>query len=271
MYSISFDLGDFAVVFLWVVNWDRYNRKRKDVDRPSCFSLTHDFLNDEKICELNHAEIVFFIYLLGQCRKANSGIIAVPLAHCRQTVKIEEKGIEQCSKRLSALGLVKPVSEKEYLKHHPYTSRTRNRHVTDAVDDQAGTPFPSHSPILNSATGSIGSLNISHSSKKSSDEKFSLEHQEGRVVIPEFKSIEKILVAREVTLKTQQAWLHAFPDPAWVIGEVKKMVAWEATNIKKKRFGRFATNWLNRGWDKRPSKGNAAGRGKRDYSFLEGK
>lgn len=253
-------------MFFWVVNWDRYNKKRKDVIHPSCFALSHNFLEDEKVLELNHTETCFFIYCLCRARKANSGIIAVPLTHCKSIGKFNDEQIEQCSKRLSVLGLIKPLTERDYIRHVASTSRARNGHVTDTGDDPGGTPFPSHSPILNSSTKSSSSFYNSSSLKKSSDEEFLLEPQEGRVVVPEFKAIEKILVSREVSLKVQMNWLETYPDPKWIVSEIKKMIAWEEVNTKKQRFGRFANNWLSRGWDKRPSAGNKP---KHDFSYLK--
>lgn len=75
-------------------------------------------------------------------------------------------------------------------------------------------------------------------------------------VIPEFLTIEKIILERKVSEVAQRNILQAFPEPDWVISEIYKMIAWESTNPgkRKKNFGRFAMNWLTRSWDSRRHK-----------------
>lgn len=70
---------------------------------------------------------------------------------------------------------------------------------------------------------------------------------------PDLNSISEIIIERKISFKSQQAILQAFPEPQFVISEIKKMLAWEAANPsnKKKNFSRFATNWLTRSWDSR--------------------
>lgn len=62
-----------------------------------------------------------------------------------------------------------------------------------------------------------------------------------------------VFTDRDVSSKITGSWEMAYPDPAWVIGEIHKAIAWENANPtrRKKDFGRFMTNWLNKGWDRR--------------------
>jgi hypothetical protein len=73
------------------------------------------------------------------------------------------------------------------------------------------------------------------------------------VVLEEFQPIAETIRNRKVSEENQRAWLVAFPEPAWIISEVRKALAWESANPsrKKQRFGAFMTNWMTRGWDSR--------------------
>lgn len=77
-----------------------------------------------------------------------------------------------------------------------------------------------------------------------------------------FESLTGLFNVRKIAPSLSASWLHAFPEPEWVIQEVNKAVAWENANprSRKKDFGRFMTNWLNRGWDSRrvPTNKNSA-------------
>jgi hypothetical protein len=65
--------------------------------------------------------------------------------------------------------------------------------------------------------------------------------------------IGHILSDRKVTVTLQHSWLEAFPDPLWIIAEIRKALAWEAANParKKRNFGAFMTRWMSKGWDQR--------------------
>jgi hypothetical protein len=78
-----------------------------------------------------------------------------------------------------------------------------------------------------------------------------------------YLSIHPILLGRRVTQKLSETWEIAFPDSDWVVQQINKAIAWEAANPKrmKKDFGKFMTNWMNKGWDERrhaPTKTNQA-------------
>lgn len=68
-----------------------------------------------------------------------------------------------------------------------------------------------------------------------------------------FESLAELFVVRKIKPELSSSWLLAFPEPDWITQEINKAVAWENANPRnrKKDFGRFMTNWLNRGWDNR--------------------
>jgi len=73
------------------------------------------------------------------------------------------------------------------------------------------------------------------------------------VVLSEFSPLEEIFKTRRVTEKMQRAFLDAFPDPEWISQEVRRAVAWEEANPKRKKkdFPKFLMNWFSNGWDSR--------------------
>lgn len=54
-----------------------------------------------------------------------------------------------------------------------------------------------------------------------------------------------------VSVKVQTAWISTYGETDWIKQEIKKANAWMAANPKRvsKDFGRFMTNWLNKGWE----------------------
>jgi len=71
----------------------------------------------------------------------------------------------------------------------------------------------------------------------------------------EYFAIHEILKLRNVPENLTRVWLNTYADVEWVVGEVKKATAWEASHPKNRKihFGAYLTNWMNRGWDKRPT------------------
>lgn len=72
--------------------------------------------------------------------------------------------------------------------------------------------------------------------------------------------ISEIIEKRKVSEEVQSRWIEAFvpmgTTSTWLCNEIRKCVAWEAANPtrRKKNFPRYATNWLNRAWDRRSTK-----------------
>lgn len=52
-------------------------------------------------------------------------------------------------------------------------------------------------------------------------------------------------------ISTQESWLAAYPDPAWIKQEINKAAAWVTSNPKRapKKYPNFMANWLSRGWE----------------------
>jgi hypothetical protein len=61
------------------------------------------------------------------------------------------------------------------------------------------------------------------------------------------------LIERKAKGTLVRGWLEIFPEPDWILGELRKAHIWEEANPRKKKkdFGKFMTNWLTRGWDSR--------------------
>ena len=67
-------------------------------------------------------------------------------------------------------------------------------------------------------------------------------------LVEALRGISEILIERKISEEIQKSWLGAYPDAAWIMYEVRKAVAWECADPrrKKKRFGPFMTNWFSR-------------------------
>jgi hypothetical protein len=65
-------------------------------------------------------------------------------------------------------------------------------------------------------------------------------------------SLKAKTIIHACDMSTQESWLAAYPDPAWIKQEINKAAAWISSNPKRapKKYPAFMGNWLSRGWEK---------------------
>lgn len=69
--------------------------------------------------------------------------------------------------------------------------------------------------------------------------------------IDELKTPTTEILFATVKVKTQKAWLEAYPNAGWIIHEALKANVWVSANPHKapKKFDRFFSNWLARAFE----------------------
>lgn len=109
----------------------------------------------------------------------------------------------------------------------------------------------SYSSSLSSSSSSSSSRSPSFKNNKAPSNS---SNSSGAIkVLKEFLPVEDAVKERGITEGVQKSWLQAFPDHEWIVSEIRKALAWEATNPKrrKKNFSAFMFKWMNYGWDRR--------------------
>jgi hypothetical protein len=205
--------------------WEQYNKRAKEYKNPIWFSFQNDFATNRNFHDFTDQQRLIFIYLLCEASQQNdAGNLTIELAHFAYHTRQKEKDIVAC---------VKKLAEKQILETRDRTGivagsyRDRDLAVTEQNRTEQNKTEHNNTP-----TGSSDD-SLSHPS--------------------ELCDIVSILVERRVRGTVSRGWLEAFPDSRWLMGEVRKALAWESANParRKKDFGRFMTNWLMKGWDSR--------------------
>lgn len=223
------------------INWDKYNKRQKDIKRPFWFAMSNELFMDPFYAELNDQERQAFIWLLCEASRQNkygeveiSSRIFVQITGYKKSILLNT--IDKLLKSGRAAG-----SRQD---HGRIATATRQNRTEQDRTEQDRT--------LCSAI-----------------EKNSISHPEA------YGAVVHVFESREVAPEITATWVDAFPDPGWVVAEVHKALAWEGANStrKKKNFGRFMTNWLTRGWDRRittaPTKNYAERRYEANKNALE--
>jgi hypothetical protein len=155
----------------------------------------------------------------------DAGSLTIELSHFAYHTRQKEKDILAC---------VKKLSEKQIVE-----IRDRDGIVTGSYGDR---------------DLAVTEQNRTEQNRTEQDTTYSASSEKNSLSHPEaYGLVFDVFADRGVEPEITSRWVDAFPDPAWVVSEVRKALAWEGANSsrKKKNFGRFMTNWLNRGWDRR--------------------
>lgn len=201
-------------------NWDKYNKRQKDIRRPLWFAMSNEIFLDPFYSELTDQERQAFLWLLCEASRQNK------------------------------YGEVE-VSERLFCQITGYKAS-----VLEATLDKllkSGVAAGSRQDGGGIATATRHN-NTEHN--KTRQDKIHLAQTENSASLCHPKvyfEMSDVFDQRNVKAKVTCSWVEAYPDPEWVMQEIRKALAWEVANSgrKKKDFGRFMTNWLARGWDKR--------------------
>lgn len=215
--------NDFIIVE--VKNWNKYQMRKNSLKYSSWFRLEHSIIDDHKFFNLSPPEMWCFVYILSLCSRENKNVVTVNMQHADRVCRIEPALLHRALKKLKLIQVVELRS-------------TRGRYVDVSQKRPTIQNNTEHNSTIHDRTGC---------------ERSQIHADTTAVVLESFKIIEIDLQKRSVKKEVQQRWLDAFPDAAWIVGEVRKALAWEDANPtrRKKNFGAFITRWLTKGWDYR--------------------
>ena len=194
-------------------NWSKFH-PRKDYKRHHWFALSNDFPLDPKLNELSNEEKLCLVFLLCEVSKQNKhGKIELFVDHWCRLNLMTPKILMQTIEKIESVQIAYRVCT-ESERH------ITEHNITEQNRTKQNTTRSEQSPIV--FPDGVGELN-------------------------------SLWLERGVKPTQLDAMLLAFPDPAFVVGEARKAVAWEESNParRKKDFARFLNNWLARAWDSR--------------------
>lgn len=204
-------------------NWDKYNKRAKDIKNPYWFSMSNNFFYDPEFYDFTPEEKCTFFYMLAEAsRGGNYGECSIAETHYARITGLKSIVFNST---LSKLLILKVAA----------VSRQDGGRMAAGI-----LPLQDSTVQNKTEQNTIASSDDSLSAKE--------------ILFPEvYQGVHGILYDRGVSKKLVQSWLATFPDPHWVTCEINKALSWEFANEKRKKkdFGRFITNWMTRGWDKR--------------------
>ena len=198
-------------------NWDKYNKRQKDIKRPYWFAMSNEIFTDAFYVDLSDQERQAFLWLLCEASKQNKyGEFEVSERLFCQITGYKKQVLLSVTDKLLKSGRA-AGSRQDGGGNATATEQNRTEHNSTEQNTFA-----------------------------SSDEK-SLSHPKA------YESVVDVFDQRGVKPSTTSLWETAYPDCQWVVQEIRKALAWEGANAKRKKrdFARFMTNWLNNGWDRR--------------------
>jgi hypothetical protein len=215
-------------IILKFQNWEQYNKRAKEYKNPVWFSFQNDFAINRNFFDFSDQNRLIFIYLLCEASRSNeSGTLEIEVDHFAYITRQKQKDIVETINKLESKQILQ--------------IRDRDGIVTGSCEDRGGIATEQNRTGQNKTEQDRTRQDITRS-------------DQSPIVFPDgVAELESLWLARGVKPTQLEAMLKAFPEPAWIMGEAKKAVAWEEANPsrRKKDFAKFLNNWLARAWDSR--------------------
>jgi hypothetical protein len=112
-----------------LLNWDRYQEKRKDVEHPSWFRMDHSFAFDPEWSHLEGEEKWVFVYVLCTASMKNRRELHLTPKIIADGAKVSLEKVSSSIQKLSEKGALR-------VRHGRVTSPSRKRAATDKTDRQ---------------------------------------------------------------------------------------------------------------------------------------
>jgi hypothetical protein len=206
------------MIVLKLKNWDKYNKRQKDIRRPLWFAMSNEIFLDPFYSELSDQERQAFLWILCEASRQNKyGEVEVSERLFCQITGYKRSVLDSTLAKLLKSGV-----------------------AAGARQDGGGI-----------ATATIHNNTIQDITRQ---DKRIARTDESSSQHPEcYFEMSDVFDQRGVKAAITCSWVEAFPEPSWVMQEIRKALSWEVSNPgrRKKDFGRFMTNWLTRSWDSR--------------------
>ncbi len=218
------------VIEVEIVNWDRFQEKRKDVTHPRWFRMEHSIAFDPEWDHFEAAERWVWVLLLSLASFKNRSTIHVSKEALAMRARVSVEVITAAIQKLTEMGCVTPTARPRNA-DGPRTSRRRHATGQDKTRQDKTEGEPPHDLDLEKPKPSPGGSWISN------------------------PRVRDILARRNISEETAEAWFAAYPDAAWLQQEILSAAAWETAkpSNRRKQFSGFLTSWFKRGWGDRPT------------------
>lgn len=217
-----------------IINWLQFN-PRTDAKKPSWFRLENDLALGDSLFGLNCEHKWLWIVILTLASKENGKPFKWNSSYVEANTGISDKTqtqaidsfVEKFNLKVTLLDtrVARTADESNISDTHATNERTERTERTNGTDDR---PRRKHSDPERFAAISV------------------------------YSGIDTVVQERKISEQVQLSWTQAFPDPEWVMAEIRKAIAWEASNpIRRKvNFSAFITRWLAKDWDRRKIPGH---------------
>ena len=254
-----------------ILNWDKYNEKRKDVTNPTWLRLQNTMPQSMSLFGVPAAErYVFDCLLCLASQKQEEDIEFDP--EWFQTVFCGGCfDIETFHRALGLLhGRVIDVTSGLEAGDVTSTSRPRNEHVTS-------TSRPRNVDV-SLQDGQDEQDKTRQDSKRSSERTASPSVAEAKkteiLLFEPDRVVTEFLIRAQIRASTLSHWRHTYADDEWLRLEILKAVGWLDANPHKKpksNYARFLGNWLSSGWERyrKTLKSEPASNGEASAKLLE--
>lgn len=197
-------------MILRFTNWDKYNKRQKDIKRPYWFALSNEIFTDSFYAELTDQERQAFLWLLCEASKQNK------YGELEVSVKLFSRVTGYKSAVLDS------VIDKLLKSGRAAGSRQDGGRIATATRQD----------------NTIQNINTTAPSKLVADGYPS-----------DLLPVASVLVEKHVLPELAVKWQELY-GAAYVVREIQSALAWELANPKKvkKNFSRFMSGWLSRGW-----------------------
>jgi len=135
-------------------NWDKHN-PRKDIKRPTWFSVDNRMIEDPDFFAFNHGEFKSWIYILSRASQKHCGTIDVHFDHAERVCGIKKSNMNAAIEKLLGLHIVTVSVRDPYVSvRNPYAHVTHTN-PTDRQTDRQTHPTESHSSSANEPTAAL--------------------------------------------------------------------------------------------------------------------
>lgn len=197
-----------------IKNWD-IHQERKERKNYTWFKFYSSFFTDDKSANWSTETKLIWLYVLCERNKTDKELININIRIGAFLTGMSEKLFSKCINELEGYAVL-------------------SRHEADTMS-------------------SLEKIREDKKEKKEREDICSEVSDDTLEADSRLIALREIFKTRNVKTELQKKWLDAFPDPDWIVSEVRKAIAWEGANPKRRKinFGAFMQNWLARGWDKR--------------------
>ena len=209
-----------------VLNWDKYNRRSKDINRPFWFSMSNSMVEDPEFYDFSGDEFKAWIYVLSQASKKGQTEFWICSQHAEGASRIPPEAFASSLEKLQKLGHVLVLGDRAATAPRPYRDRTAT------ATEQNRTEQDTTTTVVDKSTRVVAVVD-----------------RRAQVFEPRDES-ELVCGLSE---KTRRRWAALYHDEVFCQREIIKAFGYYENNPRKKPktvrgWTQALSSWLERSW-----------------------